>query len=331
MLLNNAVHQCWNAGAGTALEKRLWCSEQLRKEPKQFVARQDGLRCPFVPLMLINAHHKLQSQIQKLMTSHKVRNTESMENRSLRILWSLDNPWTIPSVLPAGLPSAMERETENGCPSHPKSARLGMMLKPLEPLKRNDSKFKIETLALAGSMLWLRLASRHVLALGPLNFINLDHRMWLWHAVTERISVLLSRSDACQEPSWTRPHSWRCHDIHRLLSQSWTVHSRNWYRNRYRIIPDGKSMTLQVSELSCLNIDDIWWLSIMKSGTTLRSHPTPDSKTPVAYEIRNPNHPVQIHVVSPKWVKPATKTEHTNSKLTPNTWEHMEIMPTLNV
>ena len=37
--------------------------------------------------------------------------------------------WTIPSVLPAGLPSAMERETENGCPS-PKSARLGMMLQP---------------------------------------------------------------------------------------------------------------------------------------------------------------------------------------------------------
>lgn len=317
----------------TALEKRLWCSEQLRKEPKQFVARQDGLRCPFVPFMLINAHQSM------LITSynHKFKNswpvTTSATQRAWRIVvFVFFGVWTIPSsVLPAGLPSAMERETENGCPSHPKSARLGMMLKPLEPGKRIDNWFKIQTLALAGSMLWLRLASRHVLALGPLNLINFDHRMWLWHAVTERISVLLSRSDACQEPSWTRPHSWRCHDIHRLLSQSWTVHSRNWYRNRYRIIPDGKSMTLQVSELSCLNIDDIWWLSIMKSGTTLRSHPTPDSKTPVAYEIRNPNHPVQIHVVSPKWVKPATKTEHTNSKLTPNTWEHMETTPTLNV
>ena len=107
--------------------------------------------------------------------------------------------------------------------------------------------------------------------------------------------------------------------IHRLLSQSWTLQSRNWYGNRYcRIDPIGKSMTLQESELSWLmNIDDISWLSIMKSGTTLPSYLTPDSKTLVAFEIRNPNHPVQIHVASPNWVKPQW-WKHANSKLTPN-------------
>ena len=115
----------------------------IREAAVIFRRAQDGAKTVWSPsgwsplsFLAGHAHQCLQVTFKTHDLSQRLQHRKQGE---LRIVFDLFGVWTIhSSVLPADLPSAMERETENVCPSHPKSARLGKTFKPLEPGKNTN-------------------------------------------------------------------------------------------------------------------------------------------------------------------------------------------------